>query len=319
MKLNNQFETVACPVCAHSEFTPYLQVPDRFDLEGGHRFNIVRCTRCKHAFLNPRPGRNKISKYYQHEAYQPFLSTQEKKGGLDYVYDLSRRFSIEWKRKMIEQMVSVGKILDLGCGTGEFLHHMQTHGWEVAGIETDSKAVEFARNHYHLRVFHSEIEQIDLKEELFQVITFWHVLEHVYEPVEILKKLREHLQQDGLMVIAAPNYTSLDATFYGSYWIAWDAPRHLHHFTPPVMETIARLAGLSLVGIKPMILDAFYNCLMSELLKIHHKRYLKFGVPLLAMRAVCIAMISLAYATRLFSGSKKASAIIYFLKRKGSS
>ncbi len=276
------------------------------------RYQIVACARCGFVFLNPRPKIDAVAEAYQDAAYQPFLSAQPRRSLGDRIYDLARQVNVRSKRRKIEKLKGRGKILDVGCGTGEFLHEMQRRGWQASGIETSTRAAEFAHKNYGLETAAADLLEADFAAEQFDVITFWHVLEHVHDPLATLKIARKILKDDGVILIACPNIESVDARFYSSGWVALDAPRHLSHFTPDTLARAAAEADLEVFKIRPMILDTVYNCLMSEPLVAAPPRA-KFFNLMFGLRALLIAGASLLVAAM---ANRRGSAILYFLRKR---
>jgi 2-polyprenyl-3-methyl-5-hydroxy-6-metoxy-1,4-benzoquinol methylase len=248
-----------CPVCSKPDFTRFLDGHDYF--LSGEEYCIVSCNHCGMKFLNPRPDVNEIGKYYLSPDY--VSHDAEKKNALNIIYRLARNFTIRGKYRLIKKFSSGKFLLDIGCGTGEFLHYCRQKGYDVKGIEPGEKPRIFARSVHHLDV--AEESFLDgLNNATFDVITMWHVLEHVHRLDERMKKTAAILKPEGTLVIAVPNSDSWDAKKYGKYWAAYDLPRHLYHFSPSTMKLLAENHGFKIDRIIPMKLDAFYICLLSE-------------------------------------------------------
>jgi 2-polyprenyl-3-methyl-5-hydroxy-6-metoxy-1,4-benzoquinol methylase len=153
--------------------------------------------------------------------------------------------------------------LDVGAGTGAFASYMQQSGWNVTALEPDEEARKKAAEIYSLQLEKSS-KLFELAENSFDVITLWHVIEHVHSLHEYVGQLKKMLKQGGALFIAVPNYTSYDAFLYDKFWAAYDVPRHLYHFSPVAMRRLIQQHGLQLKQIKPMWLDSFYVSLLSE-------------------------------------------------------
>jgi 2-polyprenyl-3-methyl-5-hydroxy-6-metoxy-1,4-benzoquinol methylase len=305
------FETIICPLCNSDKYERHLRAPDRFHLAAGNLFEIVRCVTCGFIYLNPRPRIECLPEFYQDKNYQPFLSAQSGKSWWDRIYNLARSYAVCGKRVKIEKLKRKGQLLDIGCGTGEFLNEMQKHGWQATGIEKDPRAAEVARQRYGLDVLTTDLTSSHFAQNSFDVITFWHVLEHLPDPLHTLQRAKKMLKEDGLMLVAAPNISSYDARFYRSRWAALDAPRHLHHFVPATLARLCQAAGLEMFTARQMVLDAFYNCLMSERIIASIDTYKEFFLPLFLLRGFGVAGISLLLS-RLGNGG---SSILYFIKK----
>lgn len=154
-----------------------------------------------------------------------------------------------------------GSLLDFGCGTGEFLETLKKKKWAVEGVEP-SDAARIKAESITAQKIHSSVSQIPTTS--FDVITAWHVIEHVPDLQETIQKLKSHLKKDGIIFIAVPNYQSPDATFYKAHWAGFDVPRHLWHFSKASMARLLESNGLNVIKIQPMKLDAYYVSMLSE-------------------------------------------------------
>lgn len=207
---------------------------------------------------SPQPSEESIGKYYLSDKY--ISHTGGGKNLFDIIYLYARRVALKWKRRIVEKSSIEKTILDFGCGTGEFLEEMKTHGWATAGVEPSSIASASAKKK-SARIYQSLAE---IHQQAFDAITLWHVLEHVHDLNGTLKKLRELLKKNGTIFIAVPNYESADAQSYQSHWAAYDVPRHLWHFSKNNMKQLLESNGFRLVEILPMKMDSFYVSLLSE-------------------------------------------------------
>ena len=210
----------------------------------------------------PQPEKDRLSEYYKSEDY--ISHTDTKRNLLERVYHLVRRVSLKHKLKLINTFNSDEKtLLDIGCGTGDFLQVAQKHGWSVTGIEPDDSARQIANSKTNNAVFN--ISHLDeLGENRFDVITLWHVLEHLPKLERHIQLFKHLLKPNGTLIIAVPNYKSYDAQIYKSYWAAYDVPRHLWHFSKHSIQELFKKVGLELVKTLPMKFDAYYVCLLSE-------------------------------------------------------
>jgi len=163
--------------------------------------------------------------------------------------------------------------LDIGCATGEFLNYFKNNGWNCTGIEPAKDPRKYAIENFNLDVKAEEaLDQ--LGPDTFDVITLWHVLEHVPNLNERLGQISKLLKPDGLLLIALPNHLSWDATYYKDFWAGFDVPRHLHHFSPDTVKLLLVKYNISIFDIKPMKFDAFYVSLLSEKYKTRSMKYL---------------------------------------------
>jgi 2-polyprenyl-3-methyl-5-hydroxy-6-metoxy-1,4-benzoquinol methylase len=259
----------SCPVCGNSKFTLFLKSNDYFLTK--EEFSIVICASCGMKFVNPRPDTTEISKYYESPDY---VSHGGQKNALNYLYGIVRKYSIKKKFKIIKEYAKGKKLLDIGCGTGEFIFFCKQMGFDVKGVEPGEKPRSFAKATYQLDVGEeAHLDNITVAE--FDIITMWHVLEHVHKLHERMNKIREILKSDGTLIVAVPNSNSWDARYYGKFWAAYDLPRHLFHFSGETMKILAGVHQFKIVKIIPMKLDAFYISLLSAKYAKGNQNYFK--------------------------------------------
>lgn len=257
-----------CPICGSESFDPFISGKDYFLT--GEPFEIVKCRSCGFRFTNPRPKATELSKYYESTEYISHSNTQ--KGLFAAVYRQVRKYTLVRKLSLIKQFQKKGEILDIGCATGQFLHFMGGHGWKTTGIEPDDKTRAKAISEYGLKVFPEE-QLNTFQKTSFDVITMWHVLEHVSDLNARMEQLKSLLKPIGTLFIAVPNCEAHDAKFYGKYWAGYDLPRHLYHFTKEDIIRLAENHGFKIVRILPMKFDAFYVSLLSEKYKSGKMRW----------------------------------------------
>ncbi|MEY2595688.1 MAG: hypothetical protein RI965_960 [Bacteroidota bacterium] len=250
-----------CPVCNHDAAFAYLQVRDY--TVSNKLFELVMCQSCGFLYTNNPPDKNQIGAYYQSDAY--ISHTDSKKGIFNNVYQSVRNFSIRQKLNLVKKYSqrSNGNILDYGCGTGSFLHFMKLNGWHVTGIEPDASAQKKASELISQQVFNPDHLK-SLESNHFDVVTLWHVLEHVHDLQSTVADLKRILKKNSMLIIAVPNHLSWDAKHYKEHWAAYDVPRHLYHFNPDSMHQLLLRHGFSRKALKPMWFDAFYVSLLSE-------------------------------------------------------
>ncbi len=287
-----------CPVC-HS-----IQIKDAFSAKdytvSNEMFTIVKCKECTHMFTQHVAAQNEIGKYYQSENYISHSDTQE--GIVNKLYHAVRKRTLTGKKNLLQKVTrkQQGKVLDIGCGTGAFLHTMMQAGWESTGLEPDDAARKKAVELYNINPRPSH-EIFDLPHNTFDAITMWHVLEHVHQLHEYIAQLKNMLTSNGKIFIAVPNYTSYDAQHYGPYWAAYDVPRHLYHFSPASMKNLVEQHGLTIKKTKPMWFDSFYVSMLSEQYKNEKGNIVK---------AFFIGLIS---NCKTFFNKEKCSSLIYVI------
>lgn len=246
-----------CPVCAGTTFTTYLQVKDY--TTSSEEFMLQQCSQCHFVLTNPRPDQASIGRYYLSEKY--ISHTGSRKTFFDRIYTLVRERALIAKYNLVSRYCPSGKILDYGCGTGEFLHTFQKKNWTIAGVEPSEIASAKATQLLG-QVPAKSLEEVS--SEKFDVITLWHVLEHVHALDETIASLKSKLNTGGTIFIAVPNRESYDATHYEKYWAGYDVPRHLWHFSKENMNQLLKNCGLKIAAIEPMKFDSYYVSLLSE-------------------------------------------------------
>ena len=246
-----------CPVCKHSQFTNHLICDD--NSVSGESFALVKCNKCSLVFTNPRPEGKALSNYYKSDQY--ISHTDRANSPINFIYKLVRRYTLSQKTKLITKLnKGTGSLLDYGCGTGDFIKTANQNGWHAYGYEPDMNARETAEAKNHGKIFNS-IESIN---EPFDIITAWHVIEHVSDLNSTIKNLKKALKPNGHLVIALPNHHSYDAKHYSAHWAGYDVPRHLYHFDSISIKSFASNFKLKLVKTYPMKFDSYYVSMLSE-------------------------------------------------------
>lgn len=272
--LNSVVHYSNCPVCGSAQFIDIFKVKDY--TVSGEEFQIVECPACFLRFTQDVPSPDAIGRYYKSENYISHTNTSA--GLVNRIYQLVRKRTLANKRKLITQLTGLktGQLLDIGSGTGSFVAEMSRHGWQVTGLEPDADARKNARELYGVELGEMN-EFYKTREQSFDAISLWHVLEHVHELHPYVKRLKHLLKPGGTIFIAVPNYTSDDAIKYGPYWAAYDVPRHLYHFSPGSIEKLMQAHGLKITSLRQMWYDSFYISLLSSKYKHGHTNYLEAG------------------------------------------
>ena len=247
-----------CPFCESENTKLHLKLKDYFLSQ--EDFEIYSCDNCKLLFTTPRPDKSVIGKYYKSEDY--LSHNEHKKGLVPWIYNQVKKVNIRNKYRIAVGNRTNPYILDFGCGVGDFLHYAQQKGCNITGCDMSEDARMFASEKLGKTVVKPE-EIFALPHFTFDVITMWHVLEHIDDLRFQTEQLHRLLKDNGRLVIAVPNYQSYDAQHYKDKWAAYDVPRHLNHFHNESLQNI--FAGnFELETIHPMKWDAFYISMMSE-------------------------------------------------------
>ncbi len=235
----------------------------------GETFSIVK--RPGQSYLETQPVPESLESYYESDAY--VSHTDAKDSFFEKAYQVVKQITLKQKVGSIgKPNSSKSKLLDFGAGTGDFLQVAENKGWKVYGVEPNEQARKLAKKK-GLDLLSSLEES---KASQFDVITLWHVLEHVPNLKETLNQLQTLLKPEGILVIAVPNYKSWDAKKYKEFWAAYDVPRHLWHFDREAMKQLFPIS-LQQIKTKPMWFDAFYVCLLSEKYRAGKTNWLKGG------------------------------------------
>ena len=228
----------------------------------GEEFELIQNTEYGFLETSPQPCSDKLPDYYKSEDY--ISHTDSQRNLFEKVYHLVRSISLKKKLKLINSCtLESKKLLDVGCGTGDFLKTALENDWTVSGIEPNEQAREIANKKTNNSVF--ETEQLSKFEALsFDVITLWHVLEHLPNLENHIKVFKKLLKTNGTLIIAVPNYKSYDAKHYKQFWAAYDVPRHLWHFNKTSISKLVSKEHMKVLKVKPMWFDAFYVSMLSE-------------------------------------------------------
>ena len=248
----------SCPICTREMKFKFVT---KDYLVTGESFDIVECEACSIRTTTPFPDKKIIGNYYSSDDY---ISHDDKVSGIfDSIYGLVRTYQLNKKKKLIGKYFnkSNGKILDIGCGAGDFLQYMKENHWNINGVDTSNKERKIAKKKLNIKVMDPK-DWINNKEK-YDVITCWHSLEHVHEPWVYLDKIKKSLTLDGFLIVALPNYQSTDAKIYKEFWAAYDTPRHLYHFTIKSMNKTIKPHGLNIESIYRMNFDPFYVSMLS--------------------------------------------------------
>jgi len=291
------YKTISnCPVCNETEFIPFIECVDYTVSQD--TFTIVECNTCKFHFTNPIPVVEEIGEYYKSESYVSHSSTN--KGLINKIYQRVRTYTLKQKVKLISKHSPGKNHLDIGAGTGHFINATTLSGFNSIGLEPDADARKLATDTHDVNI--QSLENLyNLDEKSIDVITMWHVLEHVYDLNKDLVQIEKLLKDDGVMIVAVPNMNSYDAKHYKEHWAAYDLPIHLYHFTPSDINSLFAKFNMEVVEILPMKFDSYYVSMLSEKYK---------GGNLFS------AFIN-GFKSNIKANSKEYSSQIYIIKKKG--
>jgi len=222
----------------------------------------------EYEMLVTAPVPTDLEKYYKSTGY--ISHTDSKKTFFDKGYQIVKNYTLQQKLSLLNSFKTSAKsVLDVGAGTGDFLSVCKNNDWETFGVEPSLVARDVAKKKgIFLKAGLSEF-----KNQKFDVISLWHVLEHVEHLKDTIKTLQGLLKPGGRIVVAVPNYKSYDAQFYNEYWAAYDVPRHLWHFSQTAIHKLFSEVEMTVSQTLPMRFDSYYVSLLSEKYK---KGKLKF-------------------------------------------
>tara|TARA_B100001540_G_scaffold315357_1_gene342407 strand:+ start:897 stop:1757 length:861 start_codon:yes stop_codon:yes gene_type:complete len=283
-----------CKICNSHNVVKKFVVKDFFLTK--ESFVIKKCKECSFLFTDPVPNKFEIAKYYESSEY---LSHNKNKSIFSLIYSIIKKINLAYKSKKIYKHCSPEKILDIGCGSGDFLKKMQQKGHVVFGVENNKKAFEMSKKITE-NVF-SSINELSEQKTKFDLITFWHSIEHIHDVTGFFKKCLFLLKEKGTIVIAVPNHESYDAIHYKKHWAAYDVPRHLYHFNKKSMSFFVQKFNLKISAILPLKYDSYFVSLMSEKYK---KSY--FGL---------IKGFFVGFLSNLKSKGDNHSSLIYIIKK----
>ncbi len=236
----------------------------------GEEFNLQYNDKFEMFETIPKPEENKLDKYYQSEDY--ISHTDGSRSLFEKVYQIIKKYALARKVILINSFKTKNReLLDIGAGTGDFLMMAKKNNWNVVGVEPNKEAINLAEKK-DLKLLKDTQK---LKQDSFDVITMWHVLEHVFNLEEQIIELKRLIKPNGYIIIAVPNYKSYDATYYKSDWAAYDVPRHLWHFSKKSIEVLFQEQNIILKKVQPMKFDSYYVSLLSEKYKTGKMNFLK--------------------------------------------
>jgi 2-polyprenyl-3-methyl-5-hydroxy-6-metoxy-1,4-benzoquinol methylase len=263
-------ELVSCILCGSDKSKDILKARDyRFQITD-KEFNVVQCQRCGLIYVNPRPIEKEIARFYPQDYYS-------NEGG---VAKAVSKLLQSMKIKKIMNFKRKGRILDVGCGDGEFLLCFKKRGWEVYGVDTSEHAYRLARRKLGRNVFNCDLKRLSFPDRFFDVITLNHVLEHMFDPNKELKEIHKILKDDGILLLSTPNIDSFQFKITKEHWFHLDIPRHLYHYSPTTIKNLLEINGFKVIKLCYPLCD-FPLDLYHSLIRQHSSLKLSLPVTLL--------------------------------------
>ncbi len=292
-----------CPICNQGEFNKFLRINDHSI--SSESFDVIECSTCHFLMTSPRPDSDQLGRYYESSDYISHSDTNA--GLINKLYRFVRNYTLNQKVNLVQKLNKNPFILDIGSGAGYFMSQCKSARFKCVGIEPDEKTREQSIQKFNIEVY-PEDHLNKIEKESVDIITLWHVLEHVPELQKRIQQIETCLKPNGYLIIAVPNAQSYDAKYYQSFWAGYDVPRHLWHFTPQTINKLLSAHPFNLFETRNMYFDSFYVSMLSE-------KYKQRFAPLL--KGLAIGFISNCRA--LFSKQPLYSSQIYIFKKRDGS
>tara|TARA_Y100001954_G_scaffold134179_1_gene143333 strand:+ start:174 stop:1007 length:834 start_codon:yes stop_codon:yes gene_type:complete len=232
-----------CYICKTSNYKPYVTIKDILNINS---FTIAQCD-CGFCFVNPRPSEKELKKYYHTDDYLPH---SKGKGVLFLLYRIVQKISFYNKFLLLRNLKEKITHLDYGGGDGRFSNYVNSK--------------ENATSSFYDPYYKNSLNA-DFKKKEYNIITLWHVLEHAYDLDILFENIEKSLENRGKLVVAVPNFDSLERNIYKENWAAYDLPRHLYHFNNISLEKLLRSKGYKIIDKKRMLFDTFYISILSSM------------------------------------------------------
>lgn len=254
----HSLEMSRCPICRSDARDATLSIPDIRTRTGN--WQVIVCPACDVGYVSPRPTREGIGVYYPdgyytHRSFPTVadnikIACLSRQCGFTPKVTRPHQRTAQWAAALLAHtripglpdLSDPGSLLDVGCGSGSTMQLLELFGWRTEGVDTDPIAVCMGRE----QGMKIELGDIDVYADgqRFDVIRFWHSLEHVHDPVRTLRRARRLLNPQGYLIVGVPNRSSLSRRLFARFWHQWDVPRHLYHFSPAGLRGVLQYSGL---------------------------------------------------------------------------
>lgn len=221
-----------CPLC-NTEGRFLYKVTDLNQKRTDEQFDFNKCEGCNYGWISPQPSPEKLITYYGHD--ETGLSIQAVEAGK--VYDSERRI------ERLKRLRPGGSVLDIGCGVGHFLNIARKAGYQVGGLEFDDRRAAWVRENRHIDVTCGVFPGAEFKNAPYDIITMWHVIEHLTDPFAAIEAVLGLLKPGGVFSLATPNLNSVQSRMFGPRWFHQDAPRHLFLFSDQGLQRMLEKTG----------------------------------------------------------------------------
>jgi len=278
----------SCEICGEKGLNFLFKQEDK-NLEIKKEFSLVKCKNCGIVFLNPQLENKELSNFYPKAYYYSLdkIKTKENSIKTRIKLKLYKTYSIKnnnflkkiffYPAKFMIRGIKIEdnkKLLDVGCGSGQFLYEMKELGMNVYGIEI-GEFNEEGNKKYNLKIKNCELEKAKYKKEEFDIITLNHVLEHLAEPRKMLKEIKRILRKNGTLIIGVPNTNSLAYWVFGKNWYQLDVPRHLINYSNKNLRLLLEQEGFKIKKIRYNSRPAQFAVSLRFALGIKSKKFEK--------------------------------------------
>lgn len=317
-------EHVNCNLCGIDNTRVLFRKKDKFGVTGDE-FNVVECQGCGLLYVNPRPSQEEVGKFYP-ETYSWKETMEAGSAATGWVRRLEKGYRYHLLRDEVSKVVKFtgrnsGRILDVGCGTGDRLDVFRERGFETYGVETSDSA-DYATSHLKLKVMKGDVFSAHFPDAFFDMVTLYNVLEHTHNPAGVIKEIHRILKKEGFLIIQIPNTNSLQCKIFKKRWAAFDVPRDLYYFGVQTLTSFLQEGGFDVKRT-----DQFMNwwhppTLVISLFPTLDPQYSWAreglgGNPLLQRLAWALCTVLSSPCTQLESAAGHGALITYYSIKKG--
>ena len=266
-----RMNVINCPLCGKKKAKLHLSHKTKSPSGENTIFNLFKCSICDLLFIYPRPSDEVLRTYYlgSYYSYEARINSVSFGDSPLSRYVLHRYYGYKhieiknvtiWHKFLafflktlffnIPPYIKDGKVLDIGCGSGNYLYKLNKIGWQIYGLDIDKDACNFAMDSVGVEVYCGNIFDANYPDNFFNVVTMWHTLEHVSDPLSVLNECKRIIKNNGWLFIGVPNTDSLEFSLLKEKWMHLDIPRHLFDFQPKNLKILLEKAGFEIRKIK---------------------------------------------------------------------
>lgn len=246
---------ISCYTCSRPLKSIIFTAYDYNDNKAPYTF--YQCAYCELIQIYPFPKDEKNTKYYSYS--DPNEYAKDKNEQINFLHRIPfgtialKKYidsCYQNRYEKIERLYSQGKILDIGCGEGSFLKKFSTVKWNITGIEINKYLAKSAKKKLtNAKILTSPIESLKLAKEKYDIITLWHVLEHLHNPHTMLRAIHKLLHPKGYLIIEVPHGNSLYRKIFKDKWQLLLLPRHLFFWTRKSLSLSLKQSGFEVIHV----------------------------------------------------------------------